>query len=337
VLVAEVGQVVGKASSAPHELKVSGLVHIGEGLKDAPPALDDVMVVTAVRVGGNRLQSFNVDRLLATGSDLNLFRGDEREGEDGEGTVDTLLDLLELLGSLIESGLDHEFDVLIHVLLRHLLGCTAGAQRHGLSTGQNCHKLFVNDGFEFLIRERFTVVLEILEDLEGVSVNLLQVLKGELFANDLLPEGGWQVDRQGRLRADGKAKDTSEEFEQLHLGRASCLRVENVAIAVCAVFIAVVGTLDNQGEDAFFQFGANVDERVSEGTTVVHGSFAEELNYPASFVRRGVRKVVVRRVVLLDLLVALAENGVLSFVVHFTGVGETSCLDTLATNVGAGA
>ena len=123
------------------------------------------------------------------------------------------------MGSLFVTDLEDSIDELLDVLLSdHFVG-SVGAELNLLATVQTGDEVLINTRLKVGIRKLLGVLLHIVEDLPGVSIEALQVIHNKRLIVELLPENWGQVERDARLGSEGVADQDSKHLEQLSVSR----------------------------------------------------------------------------------------------------------------------
>ena len=112
-------QVYGQPAPPPNKLEVQLALLRREGLKDAPEALNGLMIFAAVPVLRDAFEFVNLDSLLSTSSSLDSRRG--QVGDDvqiaHEHSANARLDGLDLLSGFGATGLEHKVNELLDTVL----------------------------------------------------------------------------------------------------------------------------------------------------------------------------------------------------------------------------
>ena len=110
------------------------------------------------------------------------------------------------------------------------------------------------------------------------------------------------------------------------MGGTISIRIQDETLTVRAALCPIVWRLDQEGKNAWFQLWANVDKRVTEGTTIVHGTFSKEIDFPTAFFSVFLLKAWPIGLFTFNLLEGLAKYCLFAFMIYLTRVSKNHSL-----------
>lgn len=183
MLVAQVGQVDRQAAAAPDKLQVSASLGLVEGLEDSPEPANDCVFLVIVLPFSDRLETFEVDRLLAGASPLKGLPVQEVEDLCPvlHDLQEAFTDHLDLFFSFLHASLKYLLDEFTNVCLGYLDVFAVRAERHFITARKHSCEILVHTVLEVLITQVLGVLLHITENLCRISIDSIQVLQSKLL------------------------------------------------------------------------------------------------------------------------------------------------------------
>lgn len=109
--------------------------------------------------------------------------------------------------------------------------------------------------------------------------------------------------------------------------------VHNPAFTILSMVVLVIGSWDQQGQNARHEFLAQIGHGISVRTTSINRTLALELDLQASSIRIILLKAIKWAWIFLQFLIDLAKDTMVSFMITLPCFGEEESFAALNTNI----